>query len=108
MTAKVPKVAVRVAVALPLESVVPCVVVIAAPPLTLKVTVAPVIVAETYYDDPVAAENIRSAMAGTGRRVPFLTQWPLDRGSGAPTGGNCDGTNVLPPFTWDVYGHYGF
>ena len=55
-----------------------------------------------------AAENIRSAMASTGRKVPFLTQWPLDRGSGAPTGGNCDGTNVLPPFTWDVYGHYGF
>jgi len=69
---------------------------------------APVIVAETYYDDPVAAENLRMAMNSTGRKVPFLTQWPLDRGSGAQTGGNCDATNVLPPFTWGVYGHYGF
>ncbi|WP_347260206.1 hypothetical protein [Rudaea sp.] len=69
---------------------------------------APVIVAEAYYDDPVAAENLQAAMKGTGRKVPFLTQWPLDRGSGAPTGGNCDATNVLPPFTWSAYGHYGF
>lgn len=69
---------------------------------------APVIVAETYYDDPVAAENLRAAMNSTGRKVPFLTQWPLDRGSGAPTGGNCAATNVPPPFVWSVYGHYGF
>lgn len=69
---------------------------------------APVIVAEAYYDDPVAAANLQSAMKSTGRRVPFLTQWPLDRGGGAQTGGNCDATNVLPPFTWSVYGHYGF
>jgi hypothetical protein len=69
---------------------------------------APVIVAEAYYDDPVAAENLQAAMNASKRRVPFLTQWPLDRGSGAPTGGNCDATNVPPPFTWSVYGHYGF
>ncbi|HEX7917731.1 hypothetical protein [Rudaea sp.] len=69
---------------------------------------APVIVAEMYYDDPVAAENLQAAMKATKRRVPFLTQWPLDRGASAPTGGNCDATNVLPPFTWSVYGHYGF
>lgn len=69
---------------------------------------APVIVAETYYDDPVAAENLLAAMKGTGRKVPFLTQWPLDRGSGAPTGGTCNDVNAMPPFTWSVYGHYGF
>ncbi|MBS0567262.1 MAG: hypothetical protein JSS59_07620 [Proteobacteria bacterium] len=69
---------------------------------------APVIVAETYYDDPVSAENLVAAMKNTGRKVPFLTQWPLDRGSGASSGGNCAATNVLPPFTWSVYGHYGF
>jgi hypothetical protein len=69
---------------------------------------APVIVAETYYDDPVAAQNLQSAMKSTRRKVPFLTQWPLDRGSGAPSGGACAATNVLPPFTWSVYGHYSF
>ena len=69
---------------------------------------APAIVAETYYDDPVSTANLQSAMKTTGRKVPFLTQWPLDRGGGAQTGGNCDATNVLPPFTWSVYGHYGF
>lgn len=69
---------------------------------------APVIVAEMYYDDPVAAENLQSAMKTTRRKVPFLTQWPLDRGGGALSGGYCQATNVLPPFTWSVYGHYGF
>lgn len=69
---------------------------------------APVIVAEMYYDDPVAAENLAAAMKNTGRKVPFLTQWPLDRGSGAETGGTCDDVNAQPPFTWSVYGHYGF
>jgi hypothetical protein len=69
---------------------------------------APVIIAETYYDDPVAAENLRAAMGSTGRKVPFLTQWPLDRGSDAPTAGTCADVNVSPPFTWSVYGYYGF
>jgi hypothetical protein len=67
-----------------------------------------VIVAETWYDDPVAAQNLQTAMRSTRRKVLFLTQWPLDRSSTAQTGGNCDATNVLPPFTWSVYGHYGF
>lgn len=69
---------------------------------------ARVIVSETYYDDPVSAENLIAAMKNTGRKVPFLTQWPLDRGSGAQTGGTCDDVNAQPPFTWSVYGHYGF
>ncbi|MFT3792825.1 MAG: hypothetical protein QM741_17540 [Rudaea sp.] len=68
----------------------------------------PVIVAETYYDDPVSAENLVVAMKNTGRKVPFLTQWPLDRGSNAATGGDCAVTNVLPPYTWSVYASYGF
>ena len=69
---------------------------------------APVIVAETYYDDPVAAQGLAYAINATGRRVPFLTQWPLDRGANAPTGGNCAGINVAPPFVWDAFYRFGF
>lgn len=69
---------------------------------------APVIVAETYYDDPLAAQGLAFAINLTGRRVPFLTQWPLDRGADAPTGGDCAGINVAPPFVWDAFYHFGF
>jgi hypothetical protein len=66
------------------------------------------IVAETFYNDPLAAENIRAAMSSTGRRVYFLAQWPWDRGANADNSANCVGINVPPPFSWDVYRLYGF
>ena len=69
---------------------------------------AGVIVSETFYDDPVAAENIANAMHSTGRRVYFLVQWPWDRSADAPACGATNGVNVAPPFTWDVYATYGF
>jgi hypothetical protein len=69
---------------------------------------APVIIAETFYDDPIAAEDLQTAIRQTGRFVPFLTQWPLDRGANAATGGLCADVNVAPPFTWQVFGAYGF
>jgi hypothetical protein len=69
---------------------------------------AALIVAETFYDDPLAAENLRTAIDQTGRNLAFLTQWPLDRGANAPAGGDCSAVNVAPPAAWDVFGAYGF
>jgi len=69
---------------------------------------APVIVAETFYDDPVAAENLAAALNSTGRPVPFLTEWPLDRGADAATGASCSDVNVAPPYGWGAFLHYGF
>ncbi|MDR2012984.1 MAG: hypothetical protein LBQ20_08075 [Rhodanobacter sp.] len=68
---------------------------------------APVIIAETFYDDPIAAENLQRAIVQTGRYVAYLTQWPIDRGASAGTGLCADGS-VAPPFTWQVFGAYGF
>lgn len=64
---------------------------------------APWIIAEAYYEDPLAAEAIAAAMAETGREVLYLTQWPLDRA------GECDSphVNVVPPYEWRVYPAYG-
>jgi hypothetical protein len=41
----------------------------------------PWIVAEAYYNDAAAASGVLQGMADTGRRVHYLTQWPLQRGS---------------------------
>lgn len=62
------------------------------------------IIAETWYDDPIAAQGLSSAIASTGRRVLFLTHWPLDRADLECT----QDVNVAPPVDWVVYGGYGF
>lgn len=62
------------------------------------------IIAEAYYDDPIAAADFSSAIASTRRTVWYLTQWPLDRAKLT-----CDAdVNVAPPSDWTVYGGYGF
>lgn len=62
------------------------------------------IIAETWYDDPIAAQGLSSAIASTGRRVLYLTHWPLDRADLECT----QDVNVAPPVDWLVYGGYGF
>ena len=64
----------------------------------------PWVVAETYYEDPLAAAGLVQAINETGRTVLYLTQWPLDRA------GECQQAhvNVAPPYRWDVWRAYGF
>ena len=64
------------------------------------------IIAEGYYDDPLAAANLSSAIASTQRKVFYLTQWPWDRAD--PACGPAPEVNVAPPEAWVVYGGYGF
>lgn len=64
------------------------------------------IIAESYYDDPLAAAHLASAIASTRREVFYLTQWPWDR---ADLGCGADpAVNVAPPSAWTAYGGYGF
>ena len=64
------------------------------------------IVAEGFYDDPLSAAALSSAIASTRRTVHYLTQWPWDR---ADTGcGPNPEVNVAPPLDWTAYGGYGF
>lgn len=64
------------------------------------------ILAEAYYDDPLAAADLASAISATGRRVAFLTQWPWDRAD-LSCGPN-PAVNVAPPVAWTAWGGYGF
>lgn len=62
------------------------------------------IIAEAYYEDPLAADALARAIRHTGRTVFYLTQWPLDRA------GQCRNphVNVVPPYEWMVWPGYGF
>ena len=62
------------------------------------------IIAEAYYEDPLAARALADAIRETGRTVFYLTQWPLDRA------GICQQAhvNVPPPYDWRVWSAYGF
>ncbi len=62
------------------------------------------IIAEAYYEDPLAAEALSGAIRETGRRVLYLTQWPLDRAGTCPD----DHVNVAPPQRWRIWQAYGF
>lgn len=64
------------------------------------------IIAEGYYDDPLAAAGFSSAIAATRRTVHYLTQWPWDRAN-LECGPNPE-VNVAPPLDWTAYGGYGF
>lgn len=62
------------------------------------------IIAEAYYEDPLAAAGLARAIRETGRTVYYLTQWPLDRA------GECEieHVNVAPPLRWRVWPRLGF
>lgn len=62
------------------------------------------IVAEAYYEDPLAAVALTRAIRESGRRVYYLTQWPLDRA------GTCldPHVNRAAPLRWQVWQVYGF
>ncbi|MFB9068806.1 hypothetical protein [Pseudofulvimonas gallinarii] len=62
----------------------------------------PWIVAESYFNDAVAAAGLSSAMATTGRQVRYFLQWPLDRGID-----DC-GVNVAPPNAYEAWLRRGF
>lgn len=60
-------------------------------------------ITESYYDDAQAARALRDAMTDTGQAVFYLTQWPLQRGSG------CDpNVTVAPPTGYSNYLRFGF
>lgn len=62
------------------------------------------IVAEVYYEDPLAAAGLAQAIGETGRSVLYLTQWPLDRADECTQAH----VNVVPPYRWQVWSAYGF
>lgn len=62
------------------------------------------IIAEAFYEDPLAAEGLSRAIRESGRDVLYLTQWPLDRASAC----DIEHVNTPPPYDWTVWGGYGF
>jgi len=48
------------------------------------VTTEPIIILETYYNDPTQREQFKRAIDSTGRKVLFLAQWPYSRNSKCP------------------------
>ncbi|MDN5924393.1 MAG: hypothetical protein L0H70_05275 [Xanthomonadales bacterium] len=60
------------------------------------------IISETYYNDPLAAAALSSAIAATQQTVAYLTQWPLDRAQ------TCADVSVPPPYQFDIWQMYGF
>lgn len=60
------------------------------------------IIGESFYNDPVAANNLRRAIDATGQTVFFLTQWPLTRSR------RCSDVDVAPPSGFDNYSVQGF
>lgn len=64
------------------------------------------IIAESFYDDPLAAAGLASAIASTRRTVFYLTQWPWDRAD--LSCGPQPEVNVAPPTAWTTYRGYGF
>ncbi|MEZ5465183.1 MAG: hypothetical protein R3F22_08190 [Lysobacteraceae bacterium] len=65
----------------------------------------PIIVPEVYYNDAVAADDIQAAMTATGRAVPYLLQWPLERDEGCYPG---DPVSVSEPTAFQHYLEHGF
>jgi hypothetical protein len=64
----------------------------------------PVIVGESFYNDPVAAEGFAKASSDSGRRILYLTQWPKTR-ENTP---QCDQVDVAPPLDFSAYRAAGF
>ena len=62
----------------------------------------PWVIGEAFYDDPLTAAGLASAIRGTTRPIYYLTQWPLTRG--AP----CADTDVSAPTAFDAYAAAGF
>ncbi len=63
----------------------------------------PWVVAETYYDDAVAARGLGEAMTATGHSILYLTQWPLQRMN------SCNGdVTVAPPTAFGNWVRFGF
>jgi hypothetical protein len=63
-------------------------------------------IGEAYYNDPIAARNLRRAMDSTGRTVFYLLQWPLQ--PPAPDYARCDDVSVAPPVNFAAYTAQGF
>lgn len=57
-----------------------------------------VVISETYYNDATAANGLRKAIDETGRRVYWVTQWPLSRTK--PCNEHVD---VAPPVAFDAF-----
>ncbi len=62
------------------------------------------IIAEAYYEDPLAAAGLARAIRESERPVFYLTQWPLDRAGAC----DMDHVNVAPPYRWRVWSAFGF
>jgi hypothetical protein len=62
----------------------------------------PWIIGEAFYDDAIAAAQLRAAIAETTRPVYYLTQWPLTRGS------TCADVDIPAPTAFDAYRAAGF
>ncbi len=59
-------------------------------------------ISETWYNDPMAAARLSSAISATGHDVAWLSQWPLQRGA------SCSEVSVPPPYEYDINLMYGF
>lgn len=68
-------------------------------------TELPIIIPEAYYDDASSAALLQSAMTETGRPVPYLLQWPLQRDAGCYPG---DPVTVPVPTAFQHYLDHGF
>jgi hypothetical protein len=64
----------------------------------------PVIVGESYYNDPAAADGFARGSKDSGRQILYLTQWPKTRAN-AP---QCDQVDVAPPLDFSAYRAAGF
>jgi hypothetical protein len=64
----------------------------------------PVIIGESYYNDPTAADGFAKGSKDSGRRILYLTQWPKTRAN-AP---QCDQVDVAPPLDFSAYRAAGF
>lgn len=63
-------------------------------------------IGEAYYNDPIAARNLRRAIDSTGRTVFYLLQWPLQ--APAPDYTRCSDVSVAPPVGFAAYTAQGF
>lgn len=59
-------------------------------------------IGEAYYNDSVAAANLRRAIDTTGRTVFYLLQWPL------ASSASCADVSVAPPVDFSAYTAQGF
>jgi hypothetical protein len=64
----------------------------------------PIIIGESYYNDPAAADGFARGSKDTGRQILYLTQWPKTRAN-AP---QCDQVDVAPPLDYSAYRAAGF